>query len=145
TVHFAGDAADLPNNGFAALDVLPATDVTQQVRIEKDVSEPKNGVSRVNLTITNKHSPTLTGLFAIQLNDLTPGVTLQSATMAVNGVTYNLTITYNAVGAPIINIPAAAATSLVAGKALPKISLVFANPHNAKLAFDTEVFTDPLA
>ena len=89
-------------------------------------------------------SPTLTGLFAIQLNNLTPGVTLDSATVTVNGRTYNLTITYNAAGAPIINVPAAVATSLSAGQSLPKISLVFRNPSNKHFDFDTEVFTDPL-
>src|SRR5262249_21221328 len=89
-------------------------------------------------------APTLSGLFAIQLNNLTPGVTLQSASMTVNGVTYDLVITYNAAGAPIINIPADVATSLAAGQSLPTINLVFSNPGNKYFSFDTEVFTDPM-
>src|SRR5262249_8190034 len=156
TVHFAGDAADLPGDGSAALDVLPANDVTDQVHVRKNgpVMGPKDGTFSADLTITNRnqtggsHSktgPTLTGLFAIRLDNLTPGVTLASATMVVNGVTYHLTITHDAAGAPIINVPAAVTTSLAAGESLPKISLVFENPLDKHFDFDAEVFTDPLA
>jgi phosphodiesterase/alkaline phosphatase D-like protein len=156
TVHFAGDAADLPGDGSAALDVLPAHDVTDQVHVRKNgpAMGPKDGTYAADLTITNRvqtggaHSttgPTLTGLFAVELVNLTPGVTLTSATMTVNGVTYNLTITYTAGGAPIVNVPAAAASSLAAGESLPTISLVFKNPGNKHFDFDAEVFTDPLA
>jgi hypothetical protein len=115
---------------------------------------PKDGTYTADLTITNfmqtggphsTTSSTLTGLFAIQLNNLTAGVTLTSATMEVDGVIYNLMITYNAAGAPIINVPAAVATSLSAGKSLPKISLVFDNPGDKHFDFDTEVFMDPLS
>src|SRR5262249_20153443 len=99
-----------------------------------------------DLTITDRmHSDPLTGLFAIQLNNLTPGVTLQSATMTISGVTYNLTITYNAAGAPIINVPAAVATSLSPGESLPKIRLLFKNPGNKHFDFDANVFVDPFA
>jgi phosphodiesterase/alkaline phosphatase D-like protein len=155
TVHFAGDAADLAGDGSAALDVLPAHDVTDQVHVRKNgpVMGPKDGTFTADLTITNRmqtggaHSttnPALAGLFAIELNNLTPGVTLDSATMSVNGVTYNLTITFDAAGDPIINVPAAVATSLAPGESLPKISLVFKNPGNKHFDFDTAVFTDPL-
>jgi phosphodiesterase/alkaline phosphatase D-like protein len=148
TVHFAGDAADLPGDGSASLDVLPAHDVTDQVHVRKNgpVMGPKDGAYAADLTITNRtNSPTLTGLFAIQLNNLPPGVTLDSATVVVNGVTVNLTITYNAAGAPIINVPASVATGLSAGQSLPKITLVFRNPGNKHFDFDAQVFTDPLA
>jgi phosphodiesterase/alkaline phosphatase D-like protein len=148
TVHFAGDAADLSGNGSAALDVLPAQDVTDQVHIRKNgpVMGPKDGTYTADLTITNrKQSDPITGLVAIELNNLTPGVTLNSATMTVNGVTYHLTITHDAAGDPIINVPAAVATSLSPGESLPKITLEFDNPSNKHFDFDTEVFVDPLA
>src|SRR5262249_7532590 len=136
--------------------VLPAHDVTDRVHVRKNgpAMGPKDGTSATTLTITDRvqtggahsaTSPPLTGLFVIQLNNLTPGVTLDSATTIVNGVTYNLPITYNAAGAPIINVPAAVATGLPAGQSLPKITLVFENPHNKHFDFDTQVFTDPLA
>ena len=89
-------------------------------------------------------SPTLTGEFAIVLTNLTPGVTLQSATVTVNGVTYDLTITHDAAGNPILNIPQEVASNLSAGQSLPKISLLFGNPANKHFDFDTEVFMDPL-
>jgi len=156
TVHFAGDSADLPGDGTGSLNVLPATDVTDKVHVRKNgpVMGPHDGTNVADLTITNRmqtngpHSttnPTLSGLFAIQLNNLPAGVTLASATMVVNGVTYNLTITYTAAGAPIINVPAAIATSLAAGQSLPKITLLFNNPLNQHFDFDAEVFVDPLA
>lgn len=156
TVHFAGDAGDLPGDGTGSLNVLPATDVTDKVHIRKNgpVMGPHDGTNTADLTITNRmqtggpHSttnPTLTGLFAIQLNNLPASVTLASATMTVNGVTYNLTITYTAAGAPIINVPASIATSLAAGQSLPKITLLFNNPLNQHFDFDAEVFVDPLA
>jgi hypothetical protein len=155
TVHFAGDAADLAGDGSASLDVLPANDVTDQVHVRKNgpAMGPKDGIYTGDLTITNfmqtggahsDTSPTLTGLFAIQLNNLTPGVTLESATMTVNGTVYNLTITHNAAGDPIINVPAVVATSLPAGKSLPKIHLLFSDPGNVFIDFNTEVFVDPL-
>jgi phosphodiesterase/alkaline phosphatase D-like protein len=156
TVHFAGDAADMPGDGSASLDVLPATNVTDQVHIRKNgpAMGPKDGIYAGDLTITNfmqtrgahsDTSPTLTGLFAIQLNNLTPGVTLESATMTVGGTVYNLTITHDAAGDPIINVPAAVATSLPAGKSLPKINLLFGDPGNIFIDFNTEVFVDPLS
>jgi phosphodiesterase/alkaline phosphatase D-like protein len=148
TVHFAGDAADLPGDGSASLNVLPAKDVTDQVHIRKNgpVMGPKDGVFGADLTITNrKQSDPLTGLFAIQLNNLTPGVTLLSATMTINGIEYNLAITYTAAGAPIINVPASIATGLAPGQALPEIHLLFSNPGNKHFDFDAEVFVDPLA
>src|SRR5262249_28460101 len=111
TVHFAGDAADLAGDGTGSLNVLPAQEVTSQVRVRQNgpAMGPKAGTYPADLTITNPQrtggphstvSPTLTGLFAIQLNNLTPGVTLTSATQTVNGVTYNLVITHTADGAP---------------------------------------------
>src|SRR5262245_23488965 len=155
TVHFAGDAADLPGDGTGSLNVLPATDVTDKVHVRKNgpVMGPQVGTNTADLTITNRMqtngphstvSPTLTGLFAIQLNNLPSSVTLASATMTVNGVTYDLTITYSAAGAPIINVPASIATSLAAGQSLPKITLLFNNPLNQHFDFDAQVFLDPL-
>jgi 3-phytase/alkaline phosphatase D len=175
TVHFAGDAADLAADGSGALNILPAQDVTRQVHIERERGDEDHGsghgTSTVELEITNKGhkqehgdrddqgdqgdhddrgrhdngTTTLTGLFAIQLNNLTPGVTLDSATMTVKGVTYKLTITHDAAGDPIINVPAAVATSLSPGQSLPEITLTFTNPNHKHVDFDTEVFTDPLA
>jgi phosphodiesterase/alkaline phosphatase D-like protein len=155
TVHFAGDTADLPGDGSGSLNVLPARDVTDQVRIRKNgpVMGPHDGTNTAALTVTNPQqtggphsstSPTLTGLFAIQLNNLPPDVTLLSATTVVGGVTYNLTITHTAAGAPIINVPAEVATSPAAGQSLPKITLVFSNPSTHHFDFDTSVFLDPL-
>jgi phosphodiesterase/alkaline phosphatase D-like protein len=147
TVHFAGDAGHQAGNGSGSLDVLPARDVTDQLHVRRNGPKmgPKDGTFTADLTITNAvRSPSLTGLFAIQLNNLTPGVTLQAATVTVGGVTYNLTITHDAAGDPIINVPAAVATSLAAGQSLPAISLVFSNPGNKHFDFDTAVFLDPL-
>jgi phosphodiesterase/alkaline phosphatase D-like protein len=156
TVHFAGDAADLPGDGSASLDVFPARDVTDLVRVRKNgpVMGPQERTNTADLTITNPMqtggahsttSPTLTGLFAVQLYNLPSGVTLDLATMFVNGITYHLTITHNAAGAPIINVPASVATSLSAGQSLPKMALLFKNPLKKHFDFDTQVFLDPLA
>jgi hypothetical protein len=147
TVRFAGDAGHLPGGGAGSLNVLPARDVTDQVHVRRNgpVMGPKDGTYRADLTITNAvRNPTLNGLFAIQLNNLTQGVTLQAATVTVGGVTYNLTITYSAAGDPIINIPAAVASALSPGQSLPTISLVFSNPGNKHFDFDIAVFLDPL-
>ena len=132
----------------SSLNVLPAHDVTDQVQVRKNgpVMGPKDGTFAADLTITDRmRSGALSGLFAIQLNNLTPGVTLQSATMTVAGVTYDLTITYTAAGAPIVNVPAEIATSLAAGQSLPSITLVFSNLGNKHFDFDAEVFIDPLS
>jgi phosphodiesterase/alkaline phosphatase D-like protein len=147
TVHFAGDAGHQAGNGSGSLDVLPAQDVTDQLHVRRNGPKmgPKDGTFTADLTITNAvRSPSLSGLFAIQLNNLTPGVTLQAATVTVNGVTYTLTITHDAAGDPIINVPAAVAAGLAAGESLPTISLVFSNPGNKHFDFDTAVFLDPL-
>jgi phosphodiesterase/alkaline phosphatase D-like protein len=156
TVHFAGDAGDLAGDGSGSLDILPARDVTDLVHVRKNgpVMGPKDGTFTADLTITSlvqtggahsATSPTLTGLFAIELNNLPSGVTLDSATMVVNGISYQLTITHNADGAPIINVPSSLASSLAAGASLPKISLVFKNPLNKHFDFDAQVFLDPLS
>src|SRR5262249_10854249 len=148
----------------ATLNVLPARDVTEQVKVKtrEQGHNKKDGTSTVTLTVTNKGhhdgedderhekgrrkaDTTLTGLFAIQLSDLSRGVTLQSATVTVNGVTMTLTITHNAAGDPIINVPQSVASSLSPGQSLPPITLVFSNPHEKHVDFDTDVFLDPLA
>jgi hypothetical protein len=78
TVRFAGDAADLPGSGSAALDILPARDVTQEVRVHREIEDSPPGTSVVELEVTNRRSSeALTGLFAIQLNNVTPAVTLR--------------------------------------------------------------------
>jgi 3-phytase/alkaline phosphatase D len=146
TVRFAGDAADLPGAASAALDILPARDVSGQVRVRQTIEPgPRPGTTRVDLDITNRfNSETLTGLFAIQLNDLTPGVTLESAMIFVNGQAQALTVTYDADGNPIVNIPASIATRLRRGQSLPLIALVFDNPDDVPVHFQTQVFLDPL-
>jgi 3-phytase/alkaline phosphatase D len=147
TVTFAGDAGHQAGRGTGSLNILPAQDVTNRVRVRRSGPKmgPKDGTYTADLTITNAvRSPTLTGLFAIELNNLTPGVTLQAASVVVNGVTYTLTITHTAGGDPIINVPAAVATGLAPGQSLPTISLVFSNPSNKHFDFDVAVFLDPL-
>src|SRR5262249_47261806 len=62
------------------------------------------------LTITNTSGSSVTGAFAVRLSGLTAGVTLQSATVTVGGVTYDLVITHDAAGNPIINVPPALAS-----------------------------------
>jgi len=155
TVSFAGDTANLPGTGSGSLDLLPASDVTGQVRIRVDrpVFHPRGRTSTADLKITNPlrtrggHGPissTLTGLFAIELNQLKPGVTLESATVTINRVARILTITHDASGAPIINIPHAVTSSLLPGHSLPQVKLVFQNPSHKRLTFVTRVFTNPL-
>jgi phosphodiesterase/alkaline phosphatase D-like protein len=145
-VRFAGDAADLPGSGSAAISILPALDVTQQVRVTRqNHAGPDPETSAVGIRITNRRTGnTLTGLFAMRLTDLTPGVTLESASVTVNGVTYDLTITRDAANDPIVNVPEAVAFRLSPGQSLPKVTLLFHNPGHKHVHFDTEVFTDPL-
>jgi hypothetical protein len=148
TVRFAGDAGDLPGDGSGALAIVPARDVTNVVHVRKNgpVMGHRTGTNFASLTVTNPvgpHTQTLSGLFAIQLNNLPADVTLLWAKMTVNGVTYNLTITHTATGAPIINVPAEVATSLAAGHSLPKIRLLFSNPSTRHFDFDSSVFLDP--
>jgi phosphodiesterase/alkaline phosphatase D-like protein len=146
TVHFAGDAADLPGSGSAALDILPAHDVTRQVRVHREIEDGSQpGTSLVELEVANRrNSETLIGLFAIQLNDLTPGVTLKAATVSVHGEVDDLTITYDAGGDPIINVPASIASRLRPGRSLPTITLAFDKPDDGPVHFDTQVFLDPV-
>src|SRR5262249_28963716 len=75
TMHFAGDAADLPGDRSGAINVLPARDVTDQVRVhhereDEDGHGRRGDRSEVELEVTNrkgKRGETLTGLFALQL------------------------------------------------------------------------------
>jgi hypothetical protein len=145
-VRFAGDAADLPGSGSAALDILAARDVTRQVRVHREIEDgPRPGTTTVALEVTNRrNSETLAGLFAIQLNNLTPGVTLESATITIDGEVHDLTITYDNTGHPIVNIPASIASHLDPGQSLPTIALVFDNPDDDPLHFQIQVFLDPL-
>jgi hypothetical protein len=146
SVSFAGDAADLPGNGSAALDILPALDVTRHVRVRRETADQsRHGAVTVALEITNRgDAGALLGLFAIELSNLTPGVTLKSATVTVHGEVHDLTITHDAGGNPIINVPASVASRLRAGRSLPTITLTFDKPVHGPVHFDTEVFLDPL-
>jgi phosphodiesterase/alkaline phosphatase D-like protein len=151
SVRYLGDVSDLPGSGSSSLDILPATQVDTQVHfhidhpstMQKSVQDPV-AVS-AELTIKNKKQSTPTGLFAIVLANLTPGVSLQSATVMVQGTPRDLTITHNAAGDPIINIPKGVSTGLGPNQSLPTISLVFSVSHHKGIQFDTEVFVDPLA
>jgi len=138
----------------ANLSVDVAADVTNQVRVQRTGSTSDHkATSTVGVTITNPvqtrganstFSPDLTGTFAILIKNLTPGVTLQSASVTVNGVTTELTITYDADGNAIVNVPQSLAPSLSAGQSLPQIALVFSNPTREPFDFDASVLLDPL-
>jgi 3-phytase/alkaline phosphatase D len=154
TVHFAGDAADQAGDGSGSLEVLPVTDVTSQVKVQRRGSTSNHkDPAAVTLTVTSPErapgphattSPTLTGIFVIELTNLTPGVTLTSASVTAGGVTTPLTVTHNSAGDPLINVPQSLASSLAAGESLPDIDLTFSNPNHARFDFDTAVFLDPL-
>jgi phosphodiesterase/alkaline phosphatase D-like protein len=146
TAQFAGDASTLHAGGSAQLVIVPATDVTDQVGVTRSDPEfnPEDHTSSLGLTITNQSAAGLSGVFAIVLTDLTPGITLQSATVMVGGQTVSLTITHDEAGNAIVNVPPSVATGLAPGQALPTITLTFANPFNSAFGFGTEVFLDPL-
>jgi hypothetical protein len=146
SVRFAGDAAGLPGNGSAALDIFPALDMKRHVRVRRETDiHVRHGTVTVELEITNSgDAGALIGLFAIELSNLTPGVTLKSATVTVHGEVHDLTITYDAGGNPIINVPASVASRLPAGRSLPTITLALDKPEHGPVHFDTEVFLDPL-
>ena len=112
-----------------------------------------DGTSSVNLNVTNPvetrgahstKSPTLSGgAFGILLSDLPQGVTLQSASVTVNGTLVNLEITHDAAGDPIVTLPKSIVSSLSAGESLPEIALTFAGTTPKHFDFNVEVFTDP--
>jgi CARDB/Carboxypeptidase regulatory-like domain len=94
------------------------------------------------LTVTNTGKTSLTGEFYLVLQGLTPGVTLQTATITVGGKTTTLTIVKTAAGDPMIVIPPSLLNSLAAGQSF-KIGLVFSNPSNALIKGNTKLFSDP--
>ncbi len=80
------------------------------------------------LTVTNTGKTSLNGEFYLVLQGLTPGVTLQTATITVGNTTYSLTIDKTAAGDPMIVIPQSVMSQLAAGNSLTRSALSFQQP-----------------
>src|SRR5262249_26026683 len=85
----------------------------------------------------------LGGAFDVVLTDLTRGVTLQAATVTVNGVTYNLTVGTDGAGDPMIAIPRSVIGGLAPGQSFT-LGLSFGAPSGEGIKYDPDVFSDPL-
>jgi predicted AlkP superfamily pyrophosphatase or phosphodiesterase len=123
-----------------------ATDVTSQVSASRTgpVYSRATKTSTVGLTLSNTSLAAIASTLRIQVTNLTSGVTLSSASIVVNGTTYNLDFTYTG-ATPVITIPKSLVASLSAGQTLPTITLKFANPGALRFDFGAEVFSDPFA
>jgi phospholipase C len=134
--------------GAAAELTQPLTaSLENQVTVTRQPLTSHGDETAVGLTITNPASATTTleGGFGVALEGVTPGITLESATITVNGNTINLDIDYDAAGNPIITIPDSVVSSLAPGDSLPMISLKFSDPIHRHVDFDADVFSDPFA
>jgi hypothetical protein len=94
------------------------------------------------LTVSNKSTSNLTGEFYLALQGLTPGVTLQSASITVGGKAYPLTLSTTGAGDPMIVIPPSLLNTLGAGQSF-KIALSFSNPSNKLIKYSTKLYSDP--
>jgi uncharacterized repeat protein (TIGR01451 family) len=98
------------------------------------------------LNISNSSNATVAGGLRILLTNLTPGVTLQSAQITINGKTTSLAVTIDSgTGAPVITIPTSLLSSLAPGQVLPAVVLRFSNPSMLSFDYGFELFSDPLA
>jgi hypothetical protein len=92
--------------------------------------------------VTNTSTKSLGGEFYLLLQNLTPGVTLQAATITIGSKTYALTINTTANGDPMIVIPPSLLSQLGAGQSF-KIALVFKDPYNELIKYGAKLFSDP--
>ena len=104
---------------------------------------PITKLTTSTLTVTNAGTTSLTGEFYLVLQGLTPGVTLQTATITVGSKTYTLTIDKTGAGDPMIVLPPSLLSTLGAGQSF-KIGLTFSNPSNKLIKDSTKLFSDPL-
>ena len=104
---------------------------------------PITKLTTSTLTVTNTGATSLTGEFYLVLQGLTPGVTLQTATITVGSKTYTLTIDKTGAGDPMIVLPPSLLSTLGAGQSF-KIGLTFSNPSNKLIKDSTKLFSDPL-
>ena len=95
-------------------------------------------------TLPNTGSSDIAGGMRVILSGLTAGVTLSSASITINGSTFNLQIVQGADGPQII-IPRSVVSSIPAGQSLPRITLRFANPRKMAFSFNTDLYSDPNA
>ncbi len=63
--------------------------------------------------------------------------------MTVGGTIYNLAITYDSAGDPIITVPKSVLSSLAKGSSL-SISLYFSESSPSFILFSAELFSDPV-
>jgi hypothetical protein len=124
--------------------VTVLTKVTNQVGLSQSgpVYSRSARTSTMNLTITNNSTSTLNGPFAVVLSNLTSGVTLQSASVTVNGKSVSVAISSDGAGHLSITIPTSVAASLAPGQSLPAITLVFGNPSDLRFSFGTDLYSD---
>jgi hypothetical protein len=131
-----------------AITVDVAADVTDKVRTSRSRPsfDPTTGLTTSMLTVTARKDDdraSLSGAFDVVLTDLTRGVTLQTATITVNGVTFNLTVRTTGAGDPVIVIPRSLIGSLAPDQSFT-LALSFNAPPNKEIEYDAAVFSDPL-
>jgi hypothetical protein len=141
----AGQSLTTPAN---AITVDVASDVTHKVHTSQSSSsfDPTTGLTTSTLTVTAKNEDdgaSLSGAFDVVLTNLTAGATLQAATVTVNGVTFNLTISTDGAGDPMIVIPRSLISSLASGQSFT-LALSFSVPAGKEIDYDPDVFSDPL-
>jgi hypothetical protein len=125
-------------------------DVTVTANVTSQVSAHRSGLVYLRaaqlslgiLTITNTSATTIDGGFDVVLAGLTPGVTLKAAVIVVGTTVYNLSVSRDAAGDPIIHIPPAILAALPPGQSF-SLLLVFGNPSKAPIDYTSEVFSDP--
>jgi glycosidase len=121
-----------------------ATDVSNSASFQKS-SLTYNSTSQVyegTLTVTNTGTTGIDGTLLILLQNLTSGVTLTGATVAVGGTTYTLTVTTSLAGYPVIAIPRSVVTSLAKGQSLT-VALRFRDPLADAIDYTPLLFSDP--
>jgi hypothetical protein len=139
----AGQSVTTPAH---AITVDVATDVTDKVHSSQSqpIVDPTTGLTTQSLTVTAKDNldVPLAGAFDVVLADLTEGVTLQAATISVNGSTLKLSISITGDGDPMIAIPSSVLGSLAPGQSFT-LALSFSNPSKKDIDYSADVFSDP--
>jgi hypothetical protein len=140
-------ATYLPDDGF----VTSGNSVTEDVRADvtsqlsiQDSGAFYNRRDRLfhgGLTLTNISNAAIAGSLVIQLQGLTAGVMLQSATVTLDGQTYQLPVDNSDVSNPSITLSQSLLASLAPGQSLA-LSVAFSDPAFALIDFNAKVFSD---
>ncbi len=140
------DANFLTSTGTLVQTVNPGgpVDVTNQVQVSRSglTANRRAGTFAGSIGITNSSGAAIGGGLIFVWQGLSAGVSVRSASVTINGVTTQLTVSADGNGNPQVVVGSALLTQLAAGQTI-SLNVVYYDPTFSAVDFTPDLISDP--